>query len=102
MAQPTQTNDTLTLYRLGMIEETLKAISENLERLATLEQKHFETRDQVTRAFDSIADHDTRIRSIETEMPTLKLTRKWVMSGVIGTLTLLGVTVFKLFTITLH
>jgi hypothetical protein len=61
----------LTQYRLEMIETTLKAISENLTKLAALEQKHIETRDAVERAFDNISAHDTRLRAIETEMPTL-------------------------------
>lgn len=97
-----QTSDTLTQYRLGMIEQTLKGISETLERLAALEQKHLETREAVGRAFDSLETHDARIRAIESEMPTLKLARGWLLSGMVGIIGLLGVTLFRLFTITVH
>ncbi len=93
---------TLTQYRLGMIEETLKAISENLKQLAQLEQKHIETREALGRAFEQIEGHDERLRGVEQEMPTLKLIRGWVISGVLGIIGLLGVTIFKLFTITVH
>lgn len=89
----------LTQYRLTMIENTLKAISENLERLAALEQKHLETREAVGRAFDAIDKIDERVRSVEFEMPTLKLIRKWVVTGVLGIVSMLGVALFKLFTI---
>lgn len=89
----------LTQYRLAMIEKTLQAISENLTQLASLEQKHIETRDAVGRAFDTLAEHNDRLRGIENEMPTLRLVRGWVISGMVGILALLGVAVFKLFTI---
>ena len=96
------TADQLTQYRLSMIEDTLKAMTENLERLVALEQKHLETREALGRAFDTVEKMDGRVHSIELEMPTLKLVRKWVMAGVVGILSLLGLTVFKLFTITIH
>lgn len=105
---PTQpaNGDTLTQYRLGMIEKTLQAISDNLERLATLEQKHLETREALNRAFDAIKGTETelkkadeRVRKIELELPTLKLVRGWVIAGVVSCAGLLGVTVFKLATL---
>lgn len=94
-----QAPDTLTQYRLGMIEKTLEAIRDNLTQLAQLEQKHIETRDALGRAFEQINAHDNRIRTVEQEMPTLKMVRGWVVSGVIGIVGLLGVALFKLFTL---
>ena len=89
-----------------MIEKTLQVIAENLERLATLEQKHLETREALNRAFDAIKVTETeikttdeRVRKIELELPTLKLIRQWVIAGVVGCAGLLGVTVFKLATL---
>ena len=96
---PAQGSDALTQYRLAMIEQTLKAISDNLERLATLEQKHLETREALGLAFDAIEKVDHRMRKIEVEMPTLRLIRAWVIAGVVGCATLLGLAVFKLVTI---
>lgn len=94
-----QPSDALTQYRLGMIEKTLQAISENLERLATLEQKHLETREALNRAFDAIKGVEDRTRKMELEMPTLKMIRGWVIAGVIGCASLLGIAVFKLVTL---
>lgn len=99
MATPDQNEpDNLTQYRLGMIEKTLEAIRDNLTQLAQLEQKHIETREALGRAFEQINSQDVRLRGMEQEMPTLRLVRGWVISGVIGIMGLLGVTLFKLFT----
>lgn len=95
-------SDTLTQYRLKMIEDTLKQIAENLERLAALEQKHLETRDAVGRAFASIEKVDLRVRHVELELPTLKLIRTWVIGGVLGSISLLGITLAKVFTISVN
>lgn len=94
--------DQLTQYRLGMIEETLKAMRENLVQLTALEQKHVETREALERAFKEIKANDERMRVIEVEMPTLKLVRGWVIAGVLGCAALLGVTFFKIATIVPH
>lgn len=91
--------DALTQYRINMIESTLEAVRENLIKLAQLEQKHLETKESLTRAFDSMNDINARLREIENEMPTLKLVRGWVIAGFIGILSLLGIALFKLFTI---
>lgn len=95
---PAAAPDALTQYRLTMIEKTLQAISENLTKLASLEQKHIETREAIERAFNALEKHDTRIKSIETEMPTLQLVRGWVITGVVGILGLVGMMAFKLMT----
>lgn len=91
--------DALTQYRINMIESTLEAVRENLIKLAQLEQKHLETKESLTRAFDSMNDINARLREVEKEMPTLKLVRGWVIAGFLGILSLLGVAIFKLFTI---
>ena len=100
------TPDNLTNYRLEMIEQTLKAVNENLERLAALEAKHIETREAVGRSFDEIDrtnkridNQDERLREVELEMPTLKLIRGWVITGVLGVIGLLGVAVAGYFKI---
>lgn len=88
--------EALTQYRLTMIEKTLEQIADNLSKLASLEQKHLETREALERAFSTIEKHDGRLRVMETEMPTLTLVRGWIIMGVVGILGLLGVAVFKL------
>lgn len=84
-----------------MIESTLEAVRENLVKLAQLEQKHLETKESLTRAFNSMNDLNDRLRNVEAEMPTLKLVRGWVIAALMGIISLLGVAVFKLFTISL-
>jgi hypothetical protein len=82
-----------------MIESTLKTVSENLVTLAQLEQKHLETKESLARAFNSMSDLNSRMREVEAELPTLKLIRGWVIAGVIGIVSLLGVAIFKMFSI---
>ena len=99
MTTPDQ-NHELTQYRLKSIEDTLAAIGDSIRQLTALEQKHLETRQALERAFDSIGKVDDRVRDIELELPTLKLIRGWVIGGVISVVSLLGIGVMKLVTIT--
>lgn len=92
-------NSSLTEYRLASIEETLASINETLRTLTSLEAKHMETRGALERAFTEIGRHEERLRSIELELPTLKLIRGWVIAGVVSCTSLLGITVFKFVTL---
>lgn len=87
----------LTNYRLEMIEKTLQAIAESLDRLATLEAQHSQTRETLGRFFNAIEKYDDRVARIEREMPTLKLIRGWVISGVISLIGLVALMIAKLF-----
>jgi hypothetical protein len=97
-AKPVNPLDT-TNYRLHVIEQTLGAIRDNLVRLSTLEERHLHTREALDRAFRAIEKLDRRVAAIEQEIPTLRLVRGWVIGGVVGTLGLLGATLFKLLSI---
>lgn len=88
--------DRLTDYRLTMIEKTLVSISDSLHQLASLEQKHAETRDGLGRAFTQLDNQNNRLRDVELELPTLKLVRGWIIAGVIGVFGVLGISLFKL------
>lgn len=88
--------DALTAYRLEMIEKTLASMSDSVRQLVSLEQKHIETRQAIERAFSELKEHDLRIRDVEQEMPTLKLTRGWIVAGVLGVFGVLGVQLFKM------
>lgn len=94
------TTDKLTDYRLATVEDAVKSIAENLTQLTALEQKHIETREALGRAFSELKDHDVRIKAVEIEMPTLKLTRGWVITGVIGIVTLVGIAATSLVIVT--
>jgi hypothetical protein len=53
--------------------------------------------DNCHNALKSVADkQDTRISNIETEMPTLKLVRGWVIAGVVGIIGILCVAIMSL------
>lgn len=72
-------------YRVGQVESqqaemrsAIKSIDANLHVLA-----------DVQRRLSSLGDAELRLRAIELELPTLKLTRKWVLAIV----TMMGGTV---------
>jgi hypothetical protein len=96
---PSPEHHDITSYRLEMIERTLESLAENIKQLTTLEQKHLETRESLNRSFKAIAAIEERTRAIELEMPTLKMVRGWVLAGMVGILGLLGIAIFKLFSI---
>ena len=78
------------------VKNAVKSIDQSLRTLASLEVKHEETRSGLNRAFTEIGDHETRMRSVENEMPTLKLVRGWVIAGVVGIMGILGVAIMIL------
>lgn len=78
------------------IKQAVKSIDASLQILARLEQRHAETRDGLERAFKEIEDHETRVRIIEGEMPTIKLTRGWLVSGVVSVIGVVGLAVVML------
>jgi chromosome segregation ATPase len=76
---------------LSSLEQSQKEISQSLAALVTLEHKHQETRSALERAFTSIKEQevksdiiDGRLIEIEKEMPQLKETRQWVVTGVLA------------------
>lgn len=97
----------LVEYRLKLleraVEETSKALSginTTLQQLASLEVRHTETREALTRAFASIAKLDERVEEIEAKIPVLILTSNWVRLGVIGLVALVCTAVVKLILVT--
>lgn len=92
---------------MGEIRDGIKEIAVNTGKLAVLEERHAETRDGLSRAFDAIkllqdgkcsvtvcdgvqsgrraSDEkakamESRLAAIETSMPGLKETRGWVIA----------------------
>lgn len=83
-------------YRLQVIENAIKTMADGINKLASLELRHAETRESLERAFQMLKKQDTRIRAVENEMPTMKMTRGWIISGVVGVFSLVVVGVVKL------
>jgi len=77
------------------VRDAVRSIDGSLKELVRLEVAHAETRNGLTRAFLEINDHEERLRKIEAEMPTMRMARGWVVSGVIGLVALLGLAVAK-------
>ncbi len=82
--------------RFERFERAVESIDNSLKTLTRLEIHNSETQEAIKRAFNSIADHETRLRPIEADLPTLRLVRGWVIGGVIGVCSLLGVAVLSL------
>lgn len=103
---PPLASDALTQYRLNMLEDTMKSVAENLKILTTVDQKIIDTHSTMILMRDewskSDSDKEKRLRAIETEMPTLKLIRGWVIAGVVGCAALLGTTLYQVSLITLR
>lgn len=90
---------------LGALKESQQAISNSLERLVRLEERHIETRDALTRAFAAIDKNggslhsirlaipvnlEPRLRDLESNMPGLLEMRRWVVAGVMSVIGLMG------------
>ena len=106
-------NETIVL-RLANLEKStadmavaVKSIAESLTTLARLEVRHEETRDRIGRAFAEIErsrsaqdiinkDIETRARAIEAEMPTMKMTRGWAITGATSAVGILCIAIIAL------
>ncbi|MDP3425485.1 MAG: hypothetical protein Q8S32_17225 [Burkholderiaceae bacterium] len=84
---------------VGEIRSAVKSIDSSLKVLASLEARHAQTSDAVARAFAELKDHEDRLRIAEADMPTMRLVRNWVIAGVIGCTSLVGVSVAGMVTI---
>lgn len=87
------------------LKDSQQAISNSLERLVRLEERHVETREAIARAFSAIekiatgmhelrmqvpTNLDPRLREIEENMPGLIEMRRWMTAGVISVVGLIG------------
>lgn len=78
------------------IRDAVRSIASSLQILTRLEAAHNETRNGVGRAFTAIEDHEKRLRAVEAEMPTVKLTRGWVITAATAIVGILGLALFRL------
>jgi len=104
----------MIVFRLTNLEKitsdmavAVKSIAESLTTLARLEVKHEETRVAIERAFAEIErnriaqevinkDIEHRSRAVESEMPTMKMTRGWMITGATSALGILCVAIIAL------
>lgn len=97
------TSDPLTAYRLAMLEDTMRQVADTLTKMASLDQRILDAQNSQAAMRDEWSnkdgDKERRLRAIEVEMPTLKLIRGWVISGVIACASLLGLTLYQVATV---
>lgn len=87
------------------LRESQQAISNSLERLVRLEERHVETREALARAFAATEKQgealhniklqvpnnlEPRLRELENNMPGLLELRRWVIAGVMSVVGLIG------------
>lgn len=107
-------NDEMIAYRLSNLEKStsemavaVKSMAESLAILATIEVQHKETREALGRCFRDIEKNKTeqavinkdieiRTKSMEVEMPMLKMVRGWNIAGVTGVFALVGLAIVAL------
>ena len=83
--------------RIARLEDAVISIKDSLVALVRLEAHHAETREALNRAFREFdrleAKHDAlaeRVAVIEKDIPPLKEARTWLVTGMLGTLGLVG------------
>jgi len=96
-------NATVTDFRLATLESSVaeiraavQGIDGSLQKLTSLEERHIAAQEGMRMIAEQGRDHEQRLRVVEFDMPTLRLVRKWVISGVVGCLGLAGVSVWQL------
>lgn len=82
-------------WRLSQLEEDRKRMADALDVLVKLEQRHEETREALARGKKTMEDFEARVRTMESAMPLMKLTSNWVIIGVLGILSLVGMTAYR-------
>ena len=83
--------------RIARLEDAVISIKDSLVALVRLEAHHTETREALSRAFKECeklgAKHDAlvdRVSALEKDIPPLKEARTWLVTGMLGTLGLVG------------
>ena len=74
----------------------VSSIDESLKVLTRLDVKHDETRTGLARAFSAIEDHEERMRSIEKEMPTMKLGIGWLFAGIASAIGIIALVIVRM------
>lgn len=79
---------------LADIKRQIASLNTSLERLARIEERHEAQRRALERAFESLKEHDSRIKTIEVQEPISKMVNRWVIAGVIGIVGFAGLQVW--------
>lgn len=72
------------------LRDSQASISQSLSRLVSLEERHIETREAISRAFKHIEKMGDRVLVIEKAMPGLQEARTWIINGVLSVVGVVG------------
>ena len=78
------------------LKRAVAQVAEAINKLVLIEERSLETRRSIDRAFETLKDHEQRLRDVEEQMPLLVETRRWVVLGVLAGLSMMGVGLAKL------
>lgn len=85
------------------IRDAVGQIAEAMVKIARLEERHQETRESLGRAFDRLdvsesALHDVRVEivTLRADIKPLQESRDWIVRGMVGIVSLVGVAVVGL------
>ena len=78
------------------LKEAIFQIRDALQSLVRLEEQHMETKAALTRVFVQCEKIETRMVEIEKVIPGLVELRRWVVAGMLGTLSVVGVSLIGL------
>jgi hypothetical protein len=76
--------------------DTLQSINASLQALTKLEEGHKHVTEQLRAGSVTMAKHEDRIVKIETVLPPLVETRKWVIGGILTGVSMIGLATLKL------
>lgn len=79
-----ETNERLAIleHQSEQTQKILGSMSESLERLVRLEERHSETRDSLTRTHGRVDELEGRLEVIEKSLPPLIEMRSWFLGGI--------------------
>lgn len=75
------------------IKDDLKSIVAGMERIVRLEERYDNHGKALERSFAAITGLEGRMKTLEAQEPINKMVSKWVMTGVIGIVGILGLQV---------
>lgn len=83
--------------RLDSVDATLTEVSKSLVELVRLEERFVALSTAQTEDRKLLADHGIRLTTVEKAIPPLQEARRWLIAGVLGIVSMVGLTVYNNF-----
>ena len=88
--------------RLGNVESTLSSLAQSMTALVRLEERHDALAKTLDHVHEEVHIHDRRIEAIDTTLGSINgsiaplvETRKWVITGIMAVIAMVGATVYN-------